>query len=544
MELLVKSLPCVVFEDEHLLVVNKPPGMNTHAPDPYAGEGLFDYLRNRERRWASLAIVHRLDKETSGLIVFSKTRLANQSLTQQFTAHAVSKRYVFLTDRPPARESWRRQSSLHRAGDRYVSRTGSVSIPPAITDFQRAPSPPPVSPALPARTVAVWAMPLTGRTHQIRVHAADSGCPIIGDVLYGGSPGPRVCLHAAGIAFTHPASGQPMRFDLAPDFLTSPRALQRQAIIDPDTTNAFRLVHGAADREPGLYVDRLGDYLFVQGARPLSSEQASAVEQNARASGCQGAALRLLDRQVRRRAPASASAQPLWGGMPSGPFTVRENGVLFEISFQEGYSTGLFLDQRDNRRRLLTGHIAPDFEISTEGKLSPCTVLNTFAYTCGFSVCAALSGAHTTSLDLSRNYLDWGKRNFALNGLDGARHDFIRGDVFDWLKRWAKKERKFDLIILDPPTFSQSRESGVFRADKDYPRLIRDALGVLAPDGILFASTNAEGWAPRAFVSAVLKAVADCGRRVSQSHYAPQPPDFPISRAEPAHLKTVWLRVA
>jgi len=87
------------IEDEHLLVVNKPAGLNTHAPSPYAGEGYTDWLRHREPRWAKLAIIHRLDKETSGVLVFGKTPLANRSLTAQFTAHSIRKKYLLLTDR-------------------------------------------------------------------------------------------------------------------------------------------------------------------------------------------------------------------------------------------------------------------------------------------------------------------------------------------------------------------------------------------------------------------------------------------------------------
>ena len=83
--------PSLIFEDDHLLVFNKPAGLNTHAPSPYAGEGLYDWLRHREPRWASLAIIHRLDKETSGLIVFSKTPIANRSLTEQFTGAAFAR---------------------------------------------------------------------------------------------------------------------------------------------------------------------------------------------------------------------------------------------------------------------------------------------------------------------------------------------------------------------------------------------------------------------------------------------------------------------
>ena len=99
-------IPCVIFEDEHLLVVNKPAGWNTHSPSPYAGEGIYDWLRHREPRWADLAIIHRLDKETSGVIVFGKTPLANRSLTEQFAARAVRKKYLLLTDREISRREF------------------------------------------------------------------------------------------------------------------------------------------------------------------------------------------------------------------------------------------------------------------------------------------------------------------------------------------------------------------------------------------------------------------------------------------------------
>jgi 23S rRNA (cytosine1962-C5)-methyltransferase len=170
-------------------------------------------------------------------------------------------------------------------------------------------------------------------------------------------------------------------------------------------------------------------------------------------------------------------------------------------------------------------------------------VLNIFAYTCGFSVCAAKAGAHTTSLDLSRKHLDWGQRNFRLNRLDPAQHDFIFGDAFDWLRRLARKRRLFDVVLLDPPTFSQSKQSGVFRAEKDYGKLVAAALPLLKPKGILFASTNAADWPPEQFNAAVESPVETAGRKTLQKHYVPQPPDFPISRAEPGYLKTVWLRL-
>src|SRR5262245_53617409 len=109
----------ILFEDEHLLVVNKPAGWNTHAPSPFAGEGVYDWLRHREPRWATLAIIHRLDKETSGVLAFAKSRAANQSLTAQFTEHSVRKRYLLVTDRPVKRREFTVVSSLIRAGEKY-----------------------------------------------------------------------------------------------------------------------------------------------------------------------------------------------------------------------------------------------------------------------------------------------------------------------------------------------------------------------------------------------------------------------------------------
>ncbi|HTI97273.1 MAG TPA: class I SAM-dependent methyltransferase, partial [Dongiaceae bacterium] len=126
---------------------------------------------------------------------------------------------------------------------------------------------------------------------------------------------------------------------------------------------------------------------------------------------------------------------------------------------------------------------------------------------------------------------------------DPAAHDFIFGDTFDWLRRFARKGRKFDVVVLDPPTFSRSKESGVFRAEKDYGKLIAAALGVLKPGGTLLASTNAATLAPEDFLATVTAASRAAGRKVEKQHYVPQPTDFPITRAEPGYLKTVWLRM-
>jgi 23S rRNA (cytosine1962-C5)-methyltransferase len=557
-------LPCLIFEDEHLLVVNKPAGLNTHAPSPHAGEGLYDWLRHREPRWARLAIIHRLDKETSGVIVFAKTPLANRSLTVQFTAHGIQKKYLLLTDRPVGQGELTVRSTLVRAGERYVSRPVHKGTTPSETRF--------VECTLQNAACRgsggcrmVEAKPLTGRTHQIRVHAAQKGFPILGDTLYGGTPAPRVYLHAAELALQHPASGAELRFraPTGPDW-ADPQAFApagtvaghrrevgprpflalREALIEAELSNAFRIIHGASDGWPGWYVERLGDFLLSQSAQALSQEQREELGRLAKVSSARGAYHKILTRRVRRTAQAEGSPQWVLGDAAPERFTVRENGLQFELSFREGYSVGLFLDQRDNRRRLLTRHVASDFPLLPPATANgPWEMLNAFAYTCGFSVCAAAAGARTTSLDLSKRWLDWGKRNFQLNQLDPTGHDFLYGEAFDWLRRLARRQRLFEVIVLDPPTFSQSTESGVFRAEKDYGRLVTAALPLLKPRGVLFASTNAADWPPEKFLADVDAAIHKAGRTVLQRHYVPQPPDFPISRAEPAYLKTIWLRI-
>jgi 23S rRNA (cytosine1962-C5)-methyltransferase len=546
-------LSLIVFEDEHLLVVNKPEGWNTHAPSPFAGEGLYEWLKHREPRWAHLAIIHRLDKETSGLMVFGKTPAANRSLTRQFTERTVKKIYWLLTDRAVRRERFTVTSALVRAGEKYMSRNDGE---PAETRFSLRGTM--NSPG--GRPTLAWllAEPVTGRTHQIRVHAAENGFPILGDTLYGGTTAERVFLHAAELAFAHPVTGEPLKFEAPPGTrdATDEQSLTpddviphwckartgqslRDAVLEPSLTNSFRVIHGANDRWPGVFIEKLGDFLLVQSEALLSSADEQRVQELARALDCRGVYHKRLSRNVRRTSVEDASPRLLFGEAAPERFTMRENGLLYELSFSEGYSVGLFLDQRDNRRRFLAEHVAAEFPLPLAGR----EVLNTFAYTCGFSVAAAQAGARSTSLDLSRKYLDWGKRNFALNGLAPEQHDFIFGDAFDWMRRLAKKGRTFDVVVLDPPTFSQSKESGTWQAERHYERLAAAAVPLLKPGGVLLASTNAARLEPESFVAAVKSAAAQSKRRVLQQHYVPQPPDFPVSRAEPAYLKTLWLRL-
>lgn len=521
-----ESVPCVLFEDEHLLVVKKPAGMNTHAPSPFAGEGIYEWLRNREPRWATLAIIHRLDKETSGVIAFAKTPEANRSLTEQFAKRRVQKRYRLLTDRKVRQKEFTVRTTIFREGDRYLSGpAGKPDGEDAETRFR-------VIGSEEGNTV-IEAEPVTGRTHQIRVHANESGFPILGDTLYGGSAAGRVCLHAEALKLRHPLTGKTVEFAALANFNEPRSEGLRAAIINPDETNAFRLIHGASDGRPEVYVDRVGDFLLVQSEK----DEFEFADQIAR-----GFYHKKLNRHVRKASAAESAPRLIRGEAAPEFFPIRENGIVYEVSFAHGYSSGLFFDQRDNRRRILKNYITHDFPVF-DSDPKACAALNTFAYTCGFSVCTAKAGVTTTSVDLSKKYLEWGKRNFALNGIDLGGHDFIYGDVFGWLRRLHKKERFVDLLILDPPTFSESKEWGAFQAQLDYGKLVTAALPLLRPGGVMLASTNAAGWKPEEFLAVLDSAIGRTRRTIQKRHYAPQPPDFPVTREEPAYLKTVWLRI-
>jgi 23S rRNA (cytosine1962-C5)-methyltransferase len=314
----------------------------------------------------------------------------------------------------------------------------------------------------------------------------------------------------------------------------------RTAILVPSHTDALRLVHGASDGWPGTYIERLGDYLLLQSAelpnQSLREHLATlAVEHNS-----YGTYFKQLRRDIRKTDLEHASPTLIQGTAAPERFTVMENGFRYEVSFGEGYSYGLFLDQRANRASWSNSRIQSWLPL---GHRQPPRLLNAFAYTCAFSVCAAKSGFETTSLDLSRKYLDWGRRNFELNDIDPAEHDFIYGDVFEWFKRLQKKGRRFEAIVLDPPTFSKSKKN-LFKADRDYGRLIELTLPLLEKDGILFASTNAAQLSKSGFLNQIHGAIDGAERRIQKEFFIPQPEDFPVSAAEPAYLKTAWFHLS
>ncbi|MEO8353601.1 MAG: class I SAM-dependent methyltransferase [Chthoniobacteraceae bacterium] len=156
--------------------------------------------------------------------------------------------------------------------------------------------------------------------------------------------------------------------------------------------------------------------------------------------------------------------------------TCRESQMRYGLDFGTGYSAGLFIDQRGNRSFLR--------------HLEPRRLLNTFAYTCAFSIVAASMGAETLSIDLSKKSLDRGRDNFRLNDLDPDGHRFWADDVLDMLPKLARRGERFDTIIVDPPTFSRGKSGQAFKAEDSLADLLASAIEVAAPKGRLLLSTN------------------------------------------------------
>lgn len=182
------------------------------------------------------------------------------------------------------------------------------------------------------------------------------------------------------------------------------------------------------------------------------------------------------------------SPQPLRKPRHPLQFSICENGVRFMMDMGSGYSQGLFIDQRNNRLDLRRN--------CQEGM----TVLNLFAYTGAFSVCAALGGATTTTLDLAANCLNRCKENMRINGINPSVHYFCRGDALHWLRRFAQQGRLFDCIVMDPPTFSRdSRTGGIWRAEKDYSDLVALATQCLSTGGSMLCTTNSRRLTPETF---------------------------------------------
>ncbi|MBI4788490.1 MAG: class I SAM-dependent methyltransferase [Chloroflexi bacterium] len=312
---------------------------------------------------------------------------------------------------------------------------------------------------------------------------------------------------------------------------------ERNAWIDRDATDAYRLVNAESDLMPGLVVDRYADFVVVQFLTlGIEKEKKEITELIAELVKPQGIYER-SDVDVREKEGLGSSVGVLYGGEPPDRIEVCENGFRFLVDVKRGHKTGFYLDQSENRRRVadLTGFQKP---VRSE-------LLNVFSYTGAFSIyaCAANPNVHAVNLDASADALNLARENMRLNGCE-ANGEFVEGDAFHALRRYRDEGRSFDAIILDPPKFvySQSQLQAGLRGYKDINLL---AFKLLKPGGTLVTFSCSGLVSADLFQKVIFGAAQDAGRDAQIIAKLSQAPDHPIllSFPESEYLKGLVCRV-
>jgi len=295
-------------------------------------------------------------------------------------------------------------------------------------------------------------------------------------------------------------------------------------------TDAYRLVNGEGDGLPGLTVDRYADYLMVQlysaAWRPHLVLVTRILQDLISPHGIYEKTRPRETRELEAVNNSQICGRLLSGEPAPERLKVRENGLTFLVTLEKGLNSGLFLDQRKNRCDLMK---------RVEGK----RVLNLFAYTGAFSVVAAASGAsHVTSVDASSGYSDWAKSNFEVNRLNPKRHDFIVGDCLAVLGNLAQEKRNYDVVLMDPPSFSTTAKSR-FTTRGGTSDLVAAALKLLVEGGLLIASSNHRKVDVADYLKELRRGALQSGSDLRVISLFGQPEDFPypVTFPEGRYLK-------
>lgn len=293
---------------------------------------------------------------------------------------------------------------------------------------------------------------------------------------------------------------------------------KRQALLDSDDTDAFRLFNAEGDGIPGLSIDYYAGFAVIswysEGIYHYKEQIISAFQEIF--PFVKG----VYEKRRYQQDDAKASGF-VYGEKAPSPHYVRENNVLYATYLDEGWMTGIFLDQRHVRRDLMQTY-AP-------GK----TVLNTFSYTGAFSVAAAMGGAsHTTSVDVANRSLEKTREQFEINGMDPAEHKIHVMDVFDYIQYAKRKAMTFDVIVVDPPSFARTKKR-TFSVLKDYGTMIEDLIDISADKGIFILSSNAATYKRKKFRSDLEKAFRNKGIDYSIVKEYGLPEDFATATGSP-----------
>jgi 23S rRNA (cytosine1962-C5)-methyltransferase len=279
--------------------------------------------------------------------------------------------------------------------------------------------------------------------------------------------------------------------------------------------------HRLCTMEDG-WVERFGNDILISFKRVLVRERLIE-ELKQWADGIGFKVERIFARFVPRKSEQRDPPRLICGNPAEDLQTIAtERRLKFGIDFGTGFSVGLFPDQRENRS--FVRHVAPK------------RLLNCFAYTCSFSVSAAYVGATTLNIDLSKKSLARGRENFALNNLSTLGHHFIADDVMGVLPRLVRKGEKFDVVILDPPTFSRSPGGKTFHVENDFEKLLINSLELTERNSHVLVSTNCSTLGEHA-LEVMGRYGLKAARRAGTFHRSPPLPDFPPGTG----ASSIWL---
>lgn len=306
---------------------------------------------------------------------------------------------------------------------------------------------------------------------------------------------------------------------------------RRQPYFDDPATTAFRVVNGEGDGFGGLTIDYYGGYYLLswysEGIYTFKEKIIAALQNVAESKGI------YEKKRFDTKGQYIEDDDFVAGERGEFPLIVQENGMNYAVYLNDGAMTGIFLDQRDVRRTIRDKY--------AKGK----TVLNTFSYTGAFSVAAALGGAaKTTSVDLAKRSSSKTIEQFSVNGIDYEQQDILVMDVFNYFKYAKRKELKFDVVILDPPSFARSKKY-TFSTSKDYTNLMREAIAITEKRGVIVASTNSASFDMKKFKGFIDKAFKEEGKKYSIVEEFTLPADFRVQKEfkEGDYLKVLFVKL-
>jgi 23S rRNA (cytosine1962-C5)-methyltransferase len=316
--------------------------------------------------------------------------------------------------------------------------------------------------------------------------------------------------------------------------------LRRTSMLEGGRIDALRMVHSENDRLPGIVVDRYGRFLVLQLLSTGGEGWREAVVQALEAAWealPSGLPLRGIyersDPEVRAKEGLKPRSGLLWGEEPPEVVDIREGDCRFLVDLRRGQKTGFYLDQRENRRRVLEAALGLQ-------------VLNAFSYTGGFGIAAMAGGARDVlNLEASEAAVELGNRNAELNGITRESWGSRQGDAFGLLRTLRDEGKAFDLVVLDPPKFAESRGQ-VGGASRGYKDINLQAFKLLRPGGLLFTFSCSGHMAPELFQKIVSDAALDAGREGRILRRMEQGPDHPTSLAFPegSYLKGLMVQVS